>query len=362
MTRDRFLRFLLRSPGGTGSHRRAYVHRAVLGVVALLSALLIFPDAASAEAPAEYREALAETVRAAEDALSALPPGLSLADHPLLESALSRLESIERVSTEAGVAVTVDNGALIKLLRGNRDEGRQAHESLRQLLAAMDLSLERPGWARGVEVRASLGKVLQRPEFGKSPGNPISETLEGLRTRLFRWLEDLSSRARSLLPDVKIPLVPAGISGAAALGVLVLLGGALVVFTVVFFALTWRSARLNVARHAALRQTRVAEKEDARTARLAAQQAADAGDYRRAIHYLYLWAALHLAERSHTRYDSSLTNREQLRTLAVGGEVTELMHTTVNAFDLIWYGHAACTRSEYTHFRATVERIVGAPA
>lgn len=322
-------------------------------LLVLLAPLLLWPAVVSAETPDEYRVALAEALRAAEAARSALPSNASLAEHPPLRLALSRLESIDRVKSAPGVEIEIDNHALVKHLQGSRDEGRKALESLRGLLAALDASAQKTGWNNGSDARAALDEVLARPEFhGGDVGNPVGRFLDELRSRLFRWLE-------SLFPSLSLPQLPGVDLGKPFELVFWLIAGVLILFTLAFFAFTWRSARLNLARYAALQSRTVKQLDDAKTARLAAQQAADQGDYRLAVHYLYLWAILHLAERSRLRYDRSLTNREQIRALAEGGEIVDLLQLAVDTFDRIWYGHAPCAEAEYGQFRSTVERIVG---
>jgi len=324
-------------------------------LLAALAALLLWPALAFAETPAEYRDALAETVRASEDAVSALPAASPLADYPPLGLALTRLGSVVEVTTGPGSGVTVDNRALIRRLRGARGEASQAQESLRRLLTAVESSAGQADWAGSEEARNSLEDVLARPEFQKASPNPIGQFLEDLRTRIFQWFA-------GVLPDFGLPQIPGLDLGKAGSVIFWLLAVGFAVFTIVFFAFTWRSSRRTMAQYAALDAGVIKDTEDARAARAAAQKAANEGDYRRAVHYLYLWAILHLAEESQLRYDRSLTNREQLRALRTAGETTDLLKGAVDTFDRIWYGHASCTVAEYGQFRNTVERIVGTAA
>lgn len=315
--------------------------------------VLLWPGLVRAETPDEYRAAVADVVQTADTALSTLPPDASLADHPPLRLALQRLEAIDRVTTATGASVAVDNSHLAQRLRGNREEGRQAIDSLRQLLGALEDSARKSEWTSAGESRAKLDQVLARPEFHEAGGNPIAQFFDELRRRLRQWLE-------SVMPGFRLPELPLLGFLPPLAAVLLVIAGALVVFALVFFAFTWRSARQSLARHATLATRMMSTREDARSARLAAQQAADKGDYRLGVHYLYLWAVLHLSERSQLRYDQSLTNHEHLRMLAIGGEVADLMRKLVEVFDRIWYGHATCTSAEYAQFRNDVERIVEA--
>ncbi|MGQ9675336.1 MAG: DUF4129 domain-containing protein [Chloroflexota bacterium] len=315
--------------------------------------VLLWPGLARAETPDEYRAAVADAVQTADAALSTLPPDASLADHPPLQVALQRLEAIDHVTTTTGASVIVDNSHLIQRLRGDREEGRQAIDSLRQLLGALEASAQRSEWTPAGAARAELDQVLARPEFHEVGGNPIAQFFDQLRRGLRQWLENV-------IPGFRLPELP-DLSFLSPLeAVLWVIAGALVVFALAFFIYTWRSARQSLARHAALAAKLISTGEDARSAKLAAQQAADEGDYRLAVHYLYLWAVLHLSERSQLRYDRSLTNHEHLRMLPIGGEVAHLMRKVVEAFDRIWYGHATCTAVEYAQFRGVIERIVEA--
>lgn len=327
--------------------------RRLLSLSIVLAALFFQPaffGKAAAETPIDYREALADTVQAAEVALSVLPATASLADHPPRRQALSRLGSIRTVSAGSAAPVAVDNSGLIRRFRGTRDEGRQAIDSTRQLLRALDVAVGKEDWTTGVDLRAGLREVLARPEFCPAGANPATAFLDNLRARLFRWLE-------SLFAGIDVPQLP-GINFRRGAEVLFLvLAGAMAVVSALFFAFVWRSSRHSVARYASVEGRSAVEIEDARGARVAAQRAADQGDYRQAINYLYLWAILHLAEQSRLRYDRSLTNREQLRAMADEAEIAEPLGMAVDTFDRLWYGHAACSEIEYGQFRSAVERI-----
>jgi hypothetical protein len=326
------------------------MHR-LLSVSLLVLLALVWPSVARAETPDEYRAALADTVQAADAAVAALPDGVPLSDHPPLVAAAQRLLAIRWVTLADGSIVVVDNSILLRRLQGNRGEGQRASESLRQLLNAVDEANAKTAWVSKDEARAALDAVLASPELRGAAGQNLSEMLQSLRERLFRWLE-------SLFPWFKIPQLPSFDLSKPASVVYWLVTAALIVFAAGFIGFVWRQARRNVMRSAALPDEKMFVPDDARAARLAALRAADNGDFRLAVHYLLLWAILHLAERARLRYDRSLTNREQMRVLASDGEVRDLLHTMVDAFDRIWYGHAPCDAGEYGQLRAVVERIV----
>ncbi len=317
----------------------------------VLALLLVWPSVARAETPDEYRSALAAIVEAADSAVQALPAGASLNDYAQLTSAVQRLQAIHTVTTGDGARVTVDNSILLRRLQGSRADGQRAIESLRQLLAALDASSEKTQWVSKDDARAALDSVLASPALGASSSKSIGQIMQDLRERLFRWLENI-------FPWFKIPQLP-DIDVSKPASIVFWLGAAaLITFAAVFLGFAWYHARRNLARSAALKEGQLFAHDDARSARLAAQQAAAAGDYRVAVHHLLLWALLHLAERARLRYDRSLTNREQMRVLAGDGEVRDLLRIIVDAFDRIWYGHAPCTATEYNQFHAAIERIV----
>jgi len=353
------LRYWLSTWARVNSQDYRHNLRIVRALLLVLVSLLLWPAAVSAETPAEYRAALEEAVQSAVVALSALPAEASLAEYPALRQALLRLESIDHVTGDSGANATIDNRGLVKRFLSNRDEGLRAYDSLRQLVRFLETSVQQGDWTKEVDTRLALDKVLGQPEFRSTPG-PISRLLDGLRTPLFRWLEELFAGLKGMFPHTSIPLLPGAGLGLVLLVTFFLLAGGLAIFTIAFFVFTWRRAGQNMARYAALQPASAGEHKDARTAQLSAQRAADEGDYRRAIHFLYLWAILHLVEHSRLRYDRSQTNREQLRALAGGGEIPALLRSVVDAFDHIWYGHTACTATEYGHLRSTVERIVSA--
>jgi hypothetical protein len=321
-----------------------------IALLAALGALLLWPATAAAESPLEYRAAVATTLRAAEAAAVRAPSLTSLADDPWLGAALARLEAITTV-LEAGQEVTLDNSGLIAQLRGSPAEGKRAIGALRGLLGALDEGMARGEWKSGTAAKAAVDEVLSRPDFQRPGRNPIVQFFADLGTSLSRWLG-------KTFPEISLPewlKVPVGWS-LPAMALVLGIGAAL--FTIVFFVVSWRNASESMARRASLSESGVAEPGDAGTARLAAERAADRGNYRLAIHFLYLWALLHLSAHSRLRGDPSLTNHEQLRSFKGDGQVLELLRGAVGDFDRLWYGHEPCSEAEYRTFRRAIERVV----
>jgi hypothetical protein len=102
------------------------------------------------------------------------------------------------------------------------------------------------------------------------------------------------------------------------------------------------------------------EADDPTTPANADTRAADkveAGDYRRAVRYLYLSCLLSLDEQHLIQYDKALTNREHLAQLATNPALRQQMQGIVNTFERVWYGFAPVDANLYQQFRQSVEQI-----
>ena len=173
----------------------------------------------------------------------------------------------------------------------------------RQLEALAD-ALERAaaGRAAAPDAERQLADILARPEFRPPTPNPLDRWLQPLREQVERlWrrlLYWLSAQGDS-------PVHPLWI------GVAVLIVAAVVAVLVgAFGGNVVAGARVVAAGPPGGRATG--------TSRAHAEALAASGDYRAAVHELYLATLLHLDERQSLRFRPSLTNREHL----LRGEVT----------------------------------------
>src|SRR5439155_14428171 len=97
-------------------------------------------------------------------------------------------------------------------------------------------------------------------------------------------------------------------------------------------------------------------------ARAAADEAAAAGDYRRAIRYRYLATMLGLDEADRLRFDRALTNLEHLG--RAPAPLRAPLRPLVLTFDRIWYGGSPASADEYRQYIAqaqAAEAVLGEP-
>src|SRR5262249_16811228 len=173
------------------------------------------------------------------------------------------------------------------------------------------------------DAAARLAAVLDRPEFrAQEPGpldrltRPLREAWEHLRREVLARLleatrdggENLALVAVGVLVLLAVGAVLAGAFGAAA-----------------------------GARRAAAPAPRRAPPPAAAT-RARALEAAAAGDYREAVHQLYLATLLHLDERGRLRFRPSLTNREHLTAGHVDPGLAPVLAPGIEGYDRLWYG------------------------
>jgi hypothetical protein len=94
-------------------------------------------------------------------------------------------------------------------------------------------------------------------------------------------------------------------------------------------------------------------------ARAAADEAAAAGDFRRAIRYRYLATMLALDEAGHLRFDRALTNREHLRRAPVA--LRDPLRPLVLTFDRTWYGGLPAGADDYRAYTAQAGAVEAVP-
>ena len=95
-------------------------------------------------------------------------------------------------------------------------------------------------------------------------------------------------------------------------------------------------------------------------ARAAAEAAAGAQDYRKAIRYRYLATLLALDEAGHVRFDPALTNHEYLQ--RAPGPLRDPLQPLVGIFERLWYGGFPATAEDYRAYQALAARAESVPA
>lgn len=255
-----------------------------------------------------------------------------------LQNLAERLDAIHQVTLEDGQTVPVDNSDLVKALS-------QPNPDLAWLLDRLGaLRMAGRAWAHPQSDPTApdrLDRVFQRPEFQaqvEPPPSPLAE----LWLRFIEWL--LRQLDRTGILNARLPGANWIVVGLAVL----LVGGVAVYFI--------RSVRAKLASDEGLEDLDSPRMSSA-AAIQQAQQMAAGSDYRSAVRYLYLAAALVLDERGLLRFDKALTNREVLRQASTNEFLREQLAPVVETFDKVWYGYEPISEDEY---RAYAEQIARA--
>lgn len=85
--------------------------------------------------------------------------------------------------------------------------------------------------------------------------------------------------------------------------------------------------------------------------------AAEEGDFRDAVRYLYLSTLLWLEERGLLRYDRTLTNREVLAAVPTNSPLHQRLAPVVQTFDRVWYGIAEVDQGTFEQYRQQVTTL-----
>jgi hypothetical protein len=305
---------------------------------AFAGALLLFgPLAAQAMSTADYRSLVA----GAATTLAQLPE----------DDAAGRAAALDVVARTVGAVDVVE--------LPNGDTVRPANPPLRAALAAGDVArvqrqlvaladaLERAaaGRAAAPDAERQLAEILARPEFRPPTPNPLDRWLQPLKEqvdrlwrRLLYWLS-----AQTDSPVHPLWIGAAVLIVAAVVSVLVgAFGGNVVAGARVVAAGPPPGPR-------------------AGTSRARAEALAASGDYRAAVHELYLATLLHLDERQSLRFRPSLTNREHLLRGEVAPGLAAPLEALVEGYDRFWYSGTACTTDEWQRFRALTDAAWNAP-
>lgn len=294
--------------------------------------LLVTGLPAHAENPvslAEYQRALTtalELVQQAEQQTAASRVSL-------LTRAVALLKPITHVQTETGM-LALNNDALIGELESAAQNPYASLTAVRNRLRALRTALDPAPVAATSDERAKLRDIFNRPPFAIFD-NPVGIALQ----EFLRWLRSLTRGA-----------------GDAVFGSrdLLALGGIVVLVGVLAFFL--RNLRRNITAEESLvtpnKATLTAREALARAHTFVAE-----GDYRAAMHLLYLAALLSLDERGALQYDPALTNREHVRALAQHPTLSTALAPIVETYDRVWYGFANVTPEEFAEFRRRVQEL-----
>ena len=305
----------------------------VLAICFLFFALWCAPNASAANPISldEYR-------RAVEQSLALVQQADALAQNQrahLLNQAVAFLEQIDAVQLPSGASASVNNAALVKIIR---DEKQTANAVAR--LTALHDALSQPLATVNTNDLATLQNILSRPPFAEeSSAQP--DWLQTLLRRIAEILDRMVSNTVRGIFDVR--------------DVIVLVGVLVVIGVLIYFV---RNLRRNMVQEQALAS--LSQAHTARTPTEAfnnAQQFVNQGDYRNAVRQLYLATLLLLDQRGKIKYDPTLTNREYLQQTANDPQTTAALVPIVETFDRTWYGFENITREEFETYSARVQEV-----
>lgn len=302
--------------------------------LAMLGAALLFTQTAFADNPislAEYRAVIAQVRALAQQANTRAANERA----PQLNQAAALLENARAVKLPSGAEQTVDNTALIALVR----DARKTELAVARL-TALENALAQPLVHINPNDLAILEAILSRPPFVEQP------------SALPTWLQDI---LRSVL-DYFDRLASNTMRGVFEWRDLVILIGIFLVLGVLIYFI--RNLRRNMVQEDAL--ATLPKEHSARTPGEAfnhAQFFMTQGDYRNAVRQLYLATLLILDQRGKIKYDPTLTNREYLHQTANDPRTTAALAPIVETFDRTWYGFEPITPTEFDAYRARVEKV-----
>lgn len=312
---------------------RAAGRGAALALLLALGCSLLSASGAAAEPLTAYRAALATAL----DATGAAEAGDEAARGAALALVQQQVLSIQRVELDETRVVVVEHGPLARAVASS--ELDRARTEIAVLVAAIDAAVAAP--APPADARMRLDAVLARPEFRPRPPSPLDRLLQPLREpveRALRWIVYRLAGLGGLEGDARW--------GLAALGLVAL---------VAVLALVVGAVSGSVAAGAQAAAARASRRQSADEVRARAWALAAAGQYRAAVHDLYLATLLHLDERGLLRYWPSLTNREHLRAGNVVAELAPTLAPLVESYDRLWYSGAPCTAGDWQRFARLVE-------
>jgi hypothetical protein len=218
---------------------------------------------------------------------------------------------------------------------GDKNRGDQLRSAESRLDEALhEVSGERPPQTGVALARQRVDAILGHPEFATMHEESLWDRV---RAYLARWLDRLFNNVAQFgerSPWIG-PLMEWGLIGIALVGL-------------VLWAMRVLQRQRLAVRMEAARQIEPWE-EAARNWRALAEEQAERGDWRDAVHCLY-WASIAVLEgRNLWAVNRSRTPREYVRLLEAGSQRWKLLRQQTQGFEHVWYGLNDAARQDYEH-------------
>ena len=279
----------------------------------------------------------------------------------VMNSLIQRWLSARLICLDDHSPIYLENSVIVSSLRNLSSANSEPEEMARLAgwLETMETTRSLVPAAADPQAQDKLDKVLSQPEFqwkSETP-NPIIRWINQLILHFLEWLNNLTG-GNSLTIDG-----PFGLLIKLALPfIAILLLGLLAVYTMLSLKRSFSAAE--VANSFVQPGD---EHLDTDNAFARGETAAQAGDYRSALRYLYLSVLLSLDERGFLRFDKTRTNREYITSLTtrnttnphrmeiqkISGQFISLVET----FEEVWYGFHPVDQALYENFRQRVKEI-----
>jgi Domain of unknown function (DUF4129) len=250
----------------------------------------------------------------------------------LVERARTVLLQTTAIRTANGTVIALDDSQVARRLTTSNTALDAGVGDIDQLVAIADRAANPPFNVAQANARLADFAVA---ESTRSGSNDLFSAIGALIARLFP-----SSDARLPPGTVELTLT---IAGAGLL--------------VVVLAILVRGVRERIRRETVQPSAHAEAAASAAVQLAAAQQAAQSGDPRAALHAFYRYAILTLAERRMLRYEPSLTDRELLERASSLPQV-DTLRELISLHDRAWFGLKGATIEEADHARALAERAV----
>jgi hypothetical protein len=295
-------------------------------LIGLLAVLVIWPVAATAQAPDLTLEEYASLVR---EAFAAAQRN----DEIGLREAAAKLTALKSVAAADGTALPVNNQWLETELAKNAPNMR----AIRERLGAQVEVLTTARTSTPADL-AALKAILNAPPFAEQAApEPASSGWDWNPFGFLEFLFDANGLLANCLPVLAIVVVT-GVVG--------------------YIILSIRNGSSRGVRRPTANTSEYEERTlSSGKAIERADEVAVEGDFRKGVRYLYLSTLLWLEERGVLRYDRTLTNREVLEAVPNGSALRTRLTPVVQTFDRVWYGFAEIDQTAFDAFRQQVTAL-----